>query len=187
MRYKTLERYRKAAALLRKQGLVATPSALAKKLGVSPKHMHDMLNRWPELRTYAGIVRSRESKKERYDAIIRSLTERGMPVTASKVAEELDISLSSTYRYIARNVDAADTPITPRALALKDEYRRAVAAMRTAKNPLTRKSLAIELGKPLATVQQYLWSHPELCEELGIGYTNAGHQRLYQKKPKEES
>jgi len=177
-----MERYRRAAAQLRSKGLQATPTALAKMLRVKPKHMHNMLNAWPELREYAGIVRSLQSKRERYEAVITSLVDRGQPITASAVAQELEMTLSGVYRYAARHAEKTKMPLKGRATALKEVYRMAADTMRREGNPLTRKSLAIEMGKPLATVQQYLWSHPEICAELGIEYTNDGHKRIYEKR-----
>lgn len=189
MRYKTMERYRRAAALLRSHGLEATPKALAKKLGLSPKHMHDMLNKYPELRTYAGIVRDMDSRKRRYEAVIALLEKEGRAVTAAAVAHELDMTISGVYRYEARLFQRREhelaKQLSSRSRALQELYRRAVERIRREGHPLTRKSLAMELQKPLTTVQQYLWAHPEFCNELGIEYTDEPRRRVYAKRSKD--
>jgi uncharacterized ferritin-like protein (DUF455 family) len=118
MRYRTMERYRRAAMLLRAKGLQATPQALAKTLRISEKHVHDMLNRWPELRDYAGIVRTRESKQRRYEAVVTSLEARGLVVTAAAVAKELEMTISGVYKQASRYSQKAKAP-SSRVAALK--------------------------------------------------------------------
>ena len=179
MRYSIMERYRKAAVRLRKQGLLPTPKAVANRLRVSQKHMHDMLNKWPELRGYAGIVSDRKSRRIKYLEAIHLLVEQGHEPTAARIAEELDMRISGVLKFHERSALDLQKPLSRRE-AVQKAYREAAKRIRAKGRKLTRKELAFEVGKPLSTVYQYFHSNKSFAQELGLEYTHLGHARVYE-------
>lgn len=182
MRYKTMEKYRRAAVKVRASGLAPTVNNIARQAKVQAKHFRALLSKWPDLRQYVGIISSARARRARYETIISDLEKQGMPIAARAVADELEISLSALYRYSARNCKGEDSRLCSIAESLGEQYRRAAVRIKEEGRLVTRKALAFELGKSVSTVNRYVWAHPELSEKLGVVYTQEGHRRLYTKK-----
>lgn len=179
-----MEKYRRAAVQLRAEGIAPTVENIAQRAKVRGKHFRALLSMWPDLRNYVGVVSTTRARRGRYETIIADLESRGMLVEARKVADELEISVSSLYKYAARNCEGKDSRLLSKAECVRERYRQAVARIKAEGRLVTRKAVAFELGKSVATVNQYLWSQPAFSEELGIVYTQKGHHRLYTKKRK---
>lgn len=178
-RYATLERYRKAAHALRRKGLQPTATAVAKQLGISNRHIHNMLNKWLELKGYAGIVTSRAANIKKYEDAIHALLARGHLVTARAVADELGIRRSGAHKFLERTrlLPAVVTKMSneQKSDSVRTAYRAAAERITSQGLLITRKALAYELGKPLSTVNQYLHSNPGFRDEIGVVYTDQVH------------
>ena len=177
MKENTIELYRKTAAQMRQEGKSVSKAALSKELKRSPASISKTIRRQSWRKSYVGIVDERKSIAMQYRSAALELQQEKVPITTSTLAQKLGRTVRAVQFYLLRNecvFDGLDIKLErqQRYLDAPERYRKAVERMKAAGHPMTRKSLALELGVRYTAVALYLEKHPALAKELGIIYSS---------------